>query len=138
MQDVRLAVRALGSTPIVTGVAVLSLALGIGANTAIFSILDGLLLRKLPVQEPDRLALVLSRDDARFFGWSYMLWNQIRQHREQVFKTAVAFSPTMASIRRSSALDSAFARTSRREVSRSMFNDASTRSRTMLSTSRPT
>ena len=43
-----------------------------------------------------------------------------------------------ASTSRSSALDSAFARTSRRDVSRSMFNDASTRSRTMLSTSRPT
>ncbi len=94
MQDTRLALRSLRSTPLVTAVAILSLALGIGANTAIFSIFDSLLLRKLPVDDPDRLALVLSRDDPRFFGWSYMLWDQIRQRREQVFETAVAFSPT--------------------------------------------
>jgi hypothetical protein len=47
--DLRLAIRTLRSTPVVTVVAVISLALGIGANTAIFSILDSLLLRALPV-----------------------------------------------------------------------------------------
>ena len=50
MQDLRDAFRALKATPIVTIVAVLSLALGIGANTAIFSILDSLMLRALPVE----------------------------------------------------------------------------------------
>ena len=49
LMDLRLAIRTLRSTPVVTVVAVLSLALGIGANTAIFSILDSLLLRALPV-----------------------------------------------------------------------------------------
>jgi hypothetical protein len=52
MQDLRLAVRALRATPIVTTIAVLSLALGIGANTAIFSLVDSLLLRALPVKQP--------------------------------------------------------------------------------------
>jgi hypothetical protein len=52
MQDLRLAIRALRSTPIVSIVAVLSLALGIGANTAIFSLVSSLLLRTLPVVEP--------------------------------------------------------------------------------------
>ena len=47
MQDIRDAFRALRSAPVITVVAVLSLALGIGANTAIFSILDTLLLRSL-------------------------------------------------------------------------------------------
>ena len=42
------------STPVVTAVAILSLALGIGANTAIFSVLDTLLLRSLPVEAPRR------------------------------------------------------------------------------------
>ena len=46
MQDLRDAYRALRATPIVTAVAILSLALGIGANSAIFSILDSLLLMK--------------------------------------------------------------------------------------------
>ena len=58
MQDLRLAVRALRATPIVTAVAVLSLALAIGANTAIFSLVNSLLLRTLPVANPQRLALV--------------------------------------------------------------------------------
>ena len=55
MHDFRLAVRALRATPIVTAAALLSLALGIGANTAIFSLADALLLRSLPVADPHRL-----------------------------------------------------------------------------------
>ncbi len=55
MRGIRYAFRTLAKTPFVTVVAVVSLALGIGANTAIFSIFDQMLLRSLPVQEPDRL-----------------------------------------------------------------------------------
>ena len=55
MTTLKLAVRTLVKSPFVTTVAALSLALGIGANAAIFSIFDQLLLRGLPVQEPDRL-----------------------------------------------------------------------------------
>src|SRR6185436_14203083 len=54
-RDLRLAVRALRATPVVSAVAVLSLALGIGANTAIFSIINSLVLRTLPVTDPERL-----------------------------------------------------------------------------------
>src|SRR5262249_23443993 len=56
--DVRIAIRQLAAAPIVTAVAVLSLALGIGANTAIFSLVNSLILRSLPVKEPQRLAPV--------------------------------------------------------------------------------
>lgn len=55
MPDLRLAVRTLIRTPFVTGVAIASLALGIGANTAIFSLIQRLLLRSLPVSEPAQL-----------------------------------------------------------------------------------
>ena len=55
MPNVRLAFRTLFRTPVVTAVAVLSLALGIGANTAIFSLTDQVLLRPLPVPQPHRL-----------------------------------------------------------------------------------
>src|SRR5258708_38246205 len=58
MQDLRLALRSLRATPIVTVVAILSLALGIGANTAIFSLVDSLVLRSLPVVESQRLAVI--------------------------------------------------------------------------------
>src|SRR5690606_22509776 len=55
MQGLKLAVRTLAKTPFITAVAVFSLALGIGANAAIFSLFDQMLLRALPVQEPDAL-----------------------------------------------------------------------------------
>ena len=55
MVNLRLAARTLRKTPFVTAVAALSLALGIGANAAIYSLFDEILLRALPVREPDRL-----------------------------------------------------------------------------------
>ena len=55
MKNIKLALRTLFRTPFVTGVAILSLALGIGANAAIYSLFDQMLLRALPVQAPDRL-----------------------------------------------------------------------------------
>jgi hypothetical protein len=55
MQNLRFALRTLFKTPFVTVVAILSLALGIGANAAIFSMFNGLLLQPLPVAEPETL-----------------------------------------------------------------------------------
>ena len=60
--DLRYAVRLLLKTPAVTLVALLSLALGIGANTAIFGVINALLLRSLPVHEPQRLVKIASID----------------------------------------------------------------------------
>jgi len=56
--DLRLALRGLRRSPLFASVAILSLALGIGANTAIFTLIDQILLRKLPVKEPDRLVML--------------------------------------------------------------------------------
>ena len=57
-QDTRYALRGLRRSPLFASVAVLSLALGIGANTALFSLVDDLLLRSLPVRDPEHLVQV--------------------------------------------------------------------------------
>src|SRR5919106_1028028 len=90
MQDIRDAFRALKATPVVSAVAILSLALGIGANTAIFSILDSLLLKSLPVKEPQRL--VLLTQGGREGRWTNPIWEAIRD-RAGAFDGAFAWSP---------------------------------------------
>src|SRR5262245_567077 len=58
LNDLRYAVRSLGRSPAFTTISVLCLALGTGANTAVFSLLDAALIRTLPVPEPERLSIV--------------------------------------------------------------------------------
>ena len=58
LADLRYALRTLGRSPLFAAVAILSLALGIGANTAIFTLMDQILLRKLPIKDPDSLVML--------------------------------------------------------------------------------
>ena len=58
LADVHLALRGLRRAPLFAGIAILSLALGIGANAAIFTLLDQVLLRRLPIASPDQLVMV--------------------------------------------------------------------------------
>ncbi|UCG85713.1 MAG: ABC transporter permease [Gemmatimonadota bacterium] len=75
--------------PLLTGAAVLSLALGIGANTAMFSIADSLLLQTLPVSDPDELVLVSAGDSP---NWSHPVWEEIH-NRSQLFEGVFAWQP---------------------------------------------
>jgi len=86
--DWRDAFRSLRATPIVTAVAVLSLALGIGANTALFSILNSLILKTLPVRDPGSLVLVDGGP------WTNPIWQQIHDRRQHLFEDAFAWSST--------------------------------------------
>src|SRR3954447_17029688 len=57
-QDIRYALRTMAARPLFTAMAVLSLALGIGANTAIYSFMDSILMRAIPVRDPASLVLL--------------------------------------------------------------------------------
>jgi len=90
LQDTRYAFRMLRRSPAFTIVAVLSLALGIGVNTAIFSIMDVLLLKLLPVKNPQELVGVRET-------LSFPAYKKLRD-RNQVFSGVAAFSPIPISV----------------------------------------
>ena len=98
-QDLRFGLRMLRKSPGFTAVAVLTLALGIGANTAIFTVINAVMLRALPVQRPQQLATV--GDPAKVHSWgtgtprtdafSYPLYRELRDHND-VFSSLLASS----------------------------------------------
>jgi putative ABC transport system permease protein len=100
LQDLRFGARVLAKSPGFTAVAALSLALGIGANTAIFSLVDAVLLRPLNFQDPDRLCIVW--EDAREIGFpkntpapaNYADWKS----QNQTFETLAAMTWTSFSL----------------------------------------
>lgn len=94
INDLRFALRQLIKSPGFTAVAVLSLALGIGANTAIFSLIDQVILRLLPVRSPEHLVLLGTHGP--YWGlnlgpntFSYPMYREIR-HRNEVFSGVAA------------------------------------------------
>jgi putative ABC transport system permease protein len=98
LQDLRYGLRMVGKSPGFTAVAIVTLAMGIGANAAIFQLIDAVRLRTLPVQDPNRLAIVhidkKQWGQGNFTGpyseFSFPLWQQARQ-RQQVFSSVAAW-----------------------------------------------
>jgi len=93
-QDLRYGLRMLIKNPGLTFVAVLSLSLGIGANSAIFSLVDALLLRPLPVEKPEQLVAITTSDYHGTYphGLSYPDFVDYRD-RAEAFSGVIAFSP---------------------------------------------
>ncbi len=104
--DLRYGLRTLGRSPVFTVVAVVSLALGIGANTAIFSLINQVMLRMLPVREPERLVVFHTEGPPRE-GWndsdndestfSYPTYKSLRDWN-QVFDGVIARSSRPVSV----------------------------------------
>src|ERR1700679_4008863 len=89
--DIRYALRALRSSPGFAAIAILSLVLGIGANTAIFSLINAVILKTLPVSHPEQLVqLVMKTEGGTTF--TNPIWEQVRD-RQDVFSGAFAYSP---------------------------------------------
>lgn len=104
-QDLRYATRQLRANPLFTAAAILSLALGIGANTAIFQLIDAVRLRTLPVKNPQEIAKVAidhrgsasGHFSSRYPDVTYAMWEQIRK-QQQGFSEVFAWGPNVFNI----------------------------------------
>jgi predicted permease len=99
LQDMLYGLRAMLRSPGITIVALLSLALGIGANTALFSLMDAVMLRSLPVKNPQQLVLLGKADSSGItddFGtsqlYSYPFYRELRKQNQVFSETAAIFS----------------------------------------------
>jgi putative ABC transport system permease protein len=90
-QDIRVAVRSLRRTPVFTAAAVVTLALGIGANTAIFSLIEAVLIRSLPVRAPGQLYFVAHGLGERMDTSANYRWLERVRQRTDVFAAVTAY-----------------------------------------------
>ena len=114
IQDVRYGLRVLGKSPGFAAVAILTLALGIGANAAIFQLIDAVRLRTLPVNDPNSLAIVhidkKNWGSGNFNGpyaeFTFPLWQQVGR-RQQVFSSIAAWGGDRLNLARGGEVDMA-------------------------------
>ncbi len=100
LQDFRYAVRSFARTPFFTGIAIATLALGVGANTAVFSVVNTLLLRPLPYRAPDRLVMVHEvnpdgKDNSGSPG-NYLHWRDLATSFEEMAAVSHTFRTTVS------------------------------------------
>ena len=98
VQDILYAARMLRRQPAFTIVAVLTLALGIGANSAVFTVVNGVLLRPLPYLDPDRLVVLLYGRPGRVTPWFSPLNYRDFVDRSAAFQDAAAFTPVTSNL----------------------------------------
>jgi predicted permease len=102
-RDLRMAMRSLMKSPGFAVTAILTLALGVGANTAVFSVMNAVLLRSLPVSDPDRLVYLRTTDPPKGTGtidsnqtFSYAVYDALR-HQSGAFSSLIAYVPLSGS-----------------------------------------
>ena len=107
LYDLRFAFRTLAKNPVSSAIALLSLSIGIGANTAIFTIMDRLILRALPVHDPARLVLLQSPGPLSGFvetsygnevSFAWPKYVQLRDASRDLFDGLIARFPCEASV----------------------------------------
>ena len=96
-QDVRHGIRAMLRTPVFTAIAVIVLALGIGANTAIFSVVDAVLLRPLAYRDSDRLVTILMNGEGPVSVANYIDWRD-QSHSFAAMGAADYWSPNLTGV----------------------------------------
>ena len=103
LRDVRFAFRSLSQSPGFTATAILTLALGVGANTAVFSVMNAVLLRSLPVSDPDRVVYLRTSNPPRGTGtidsnetFSYSVYDLLR-HQSHGLSAVIAYVPLSGS-----------------------------------------
>ena len=114
VQDIRYGLRMLAKSPGFAAVAILTLALGIGANAAIFQLIDAVRLRALPVSNPSTLAIIhldmkhwgSGNFNGPYANFTYQLWKQVQQ-RQEAFSTAAAWGEERFNLARGGEVDNA-------------------------------
>ncbi|HEV2206276.1 MAG TPA: ABC transporter permease [Candidatus Acidoferrales bacterium] len=112
IQDIRYGMRLLGKSPGFAAIAILTLALGIGANAAIFQLIDAVRLRTLPVKDPNQLAIV--HIDKKHWGsgnfngpyaeFTFPLWQEVKQ-RQEAFSSIAAWGTDSQNLAKGGEID---------------------------------
>ena len=116
LQDIRYGARSLARRPGFTAMVVATFALGIGANTAMFNVVNGVLLRDLPYRSPDRIVRLMGTDQGRVNVGGTLAWANFRDahERSDIFSAAAAYDewqPNLTGVGEPERLDAALVST---------------------------
>ena len=89
LRDLRFGLRTLAKTPVFTGAVVFTLALGIGANTAVFTVANALLLRPFPFRDPEQIVSIISKDGTKENGGTLLRYELVRDYNRSFQSVAV-------------------------------------------------
>src|ERR1700751_373080 len=100
LQDIRFGLRLLARAPGVTALSTIALALGIGGSTIIFSVVNAVLLRPLPVSDPDRLVWIWANSPSRDLSYAFTAYSTYAQWKAgcSSLESISAYTPASATL----------------------------------------